>query len=155
MRIWVDGDACPNAIKEILYRAAERVKVPLVLVANALLRPPPSKYISTIRVAAGLNVADNEIARRCVKGDLVITADIPLAADVVAKGAFALNPRGELYTEETIRERLSMRNFMDDLRSSGIDTGGPPALSPKDRQSFANNLDRFLTQWYNICKTAG
>ena len=146
MRIWVDGDACPNAVKEILYRAAERVKVPLVLVANALLRPPPSKYISALRVAAGLNVADDEIARRCAKGDLVITADIPLAADVVAKGAFALNPRGELYTEATIRERLSMRNFMDDLRSSGIDTGGPSALSQKDRQAFANNLDRFLTR---------
>jgi uncharacterized protein YaiI (UPF0178 family) len=153
MRIWVDGDACPNTIKEILYRAAERVKVPLVLVANALLRPPPSKYISTIRVAAGLNVADNEIARRCAKGDLVITADIPLAADVVAKGAFALNPRGELYTEATISERLSMRNFMDDLRGSGIDTGGPSALNQKDRQTFANNLDRFLTQWHKICNT--
>lgn len=153
MQIWVDGDACPNAVKEILYRAAERVKVSLVLVANAQLRPPPSKYISTIRVAAGLNVADNEIARRCAKGDLVITADIPLAADVVARGAFALNPRGELYTEETIRERLSMRNFMDDLRGSGIDTGGPSAFNQKDRQIFANNLDRFLTQWYTICKT--
>jgi len=153
MRIWVDGDACPNTIKEILYRAAERVQVPLVLVANSLLRPPPSKYISTIRVAAGLNVADSEIARRCAKGDLVITADIPLAADVVARGAFALNPRGELYTEATIRERLSMRNFMDDLRSSGIDTGGPPALNQKDRQTFANNLDRFLAQWYKICKS--
>jgi uncharacterized protein YaiI (UPF0178 family) len=94
-----------------------------------------------------LNVADNEIARRCAKGDLVITADIPLAADVVAKGAFALNPRGELYTEATISERLSMRNFMDDLRGSGIDTGGPSALNQKDRQAFANNLDRFLTQW--------
>lgn len=149
MRIWVDGDACPNAIKEILYRAAERVKVPLVLVANALLRPPPSKYISTVRVAAGLNVADSEIARRCAKGDLVITADIPLAADVVAKGAFALNPRGELYTEATVSERLSMRNFMDDLRGNGIDTGGPPAMSPKDRQAFANNLDRFLTKRLN------
>jgi hypothetical protein len=146
MRIWVDGDACPNAVKEILYRAAERVKVPLVLVANALLRPPPSKYISTIRVAAGLNVADSEIAHRCAKGDLVITADIPLAADVVAKGAFALNPRGELYTDETIRERLSMRNFMSDLRSNGIDTGGPSALSRKDRQAFANSLDRFLAR---------
>ncbi|MHB8810285.1 MAG: YaiI/YqxD family protein [Desulfobulbaceae bacterium] len=153
MQIWVDGDACPNAVKENLYRAAERVKVPLILVANAALRPPPSKYISTIRVAAGLNVADSEIARRCAKGDLVITADIPLAADVVAKGAFALNPRGELYTEATIRERLSMRNFMDNLRSNGIDTGGPPALSQKDRQAFANNLDRFLTQWLNICRS--
>lgn len=149
MQIWVDSDACPNVVKEILYRAAERVEVPLVLVANAILRPPPSKYISTIRVAAGFNEADNEIARRCEKGDLVITADIPLAADVVAKGAFALNPRGEIYTEETIAERLSMRNFMDDLRSSGIDTGGPSVLNQKDRQAFANSLDRFLTQWLN------
>jgi hypothetical protein len=147
MRIWVDGDACPKAIKEILYRAAERVKVPLVLVANASLRPPPSQYISTIRVGAGMNVADDEIARRCAKGDLVITADIPLAAEVVARGAFALDPRGELYTEATIGERLSMRNFMNDLRSSGIDTGGPAVLSRKDRQAFANNLDRFLAQW--------
>lgn len=153
MQIWVDGDACPNAIKEILYRAAERVKVPLVLVANALLRPPPSKYISTVRVAAGFNVADSEIARRCAKGDLVITADIPLAADVVARGAFALNPRGELYTKATITERLSMRNFMSDLRSSGIDTGGPSALGQKDRQAFANNLDRFLTQWLTTRKS--
>ena len=155
MQIWVDGDACPNAVKEILYRAAERVKVPLVLVANAILRPPPSHYISTIRVAAGLNVADSEIARRCAQGDLVIPADIPLAADVVAKGAFALNPRGELYTEATIRERLSMRNFMSDLRSNGIDTGGPSAMSAKDRQAFANNLDRFLTQWLNTRKSPG
>jgi hypothetical protein len=146
MHIWVDGDACPNAIKEILYRAADRVKIPLVLVANAALRTPPSKYISTIRVAAGLDSADNEIARRCEKGDLVITADIPLAANVVARGAFALNPRGEIYTEETVRERLSMRNFFDDLRSSGIETGGPSPLSRKDRQSFANNLDSFLAQ---------
>jgi uncharacterized protein len=149
MQIWVDGDACPNSIKEILYRAAERIKVQLILVANSILRPPPSKYIRTIRVAAGPDAADNEIARRCEKGDLVITADIPLAADVVAKGAFALNPRGELYTEETIKERLSMRNFMDDLRGSGIDTGGPAALNRKDRQTFANNLDRFLTRWLN------
>jgi uncharacterized protein YaiI (UPF0178 family) len=147
MQIWVDGDACPNAVKEILYRAAERVKVPLVLVANTILRHPPSVYISTIRVAAGLNEADKEIALRCEKNDLVITADIPLAADVVAKGAFALNPRGELYTKETIAERLSMRNFMDDLRSSGIHTGGPSAMNQKDKQVFANNLDRFLTQW--------
>ncbi len=149
MQIWVDGDACPNAVKEILYRAAERVKVDLVLVANAFLRPPRSKFISTIRVAAGFNEADNEIARCCGKGDLVVTADIPLAAAVVAKGAFALNPRGELYTEEIIAERLSMRNFMDDLRSSGIDTGGPAAMTQQDRQAFANSLDRFLTQRLN------
>lgn len=146
MRIWVDGDACPNVIKDILYRAAERVKVPLVMVANTFLRPPRSVYISAVRVEAGQDAADKEIARRCERGDLVITADIPLAADVVGKGAFALNPRGELYTGETIRERLSMRNFMDELRASGIDAGGPSSLSPKDRQMFANNLDRFLAR---------
>jgi len=149
MQIWVDADACPNAVKDILFRAAVRVKVPMVLVANSILRTPSSKYISAIRVATGQDVADNEIVRRCEEDDLVITADIPLAANVVAKGAFALNPRGELYTGETISERLSMRNFMDDLRNNGIDTGGPAALSQKDLQAFANSLDRFLTQWLN------
>ncbi len=146
MQIWVDADACPNVIKEILFRAAERVKVPMVLVANSTLAIPSSSFIRTIRVAAGQDVADKEIVRRVEKGDLVITADIPLAADVVAKGAFALNPRGELYTEETIRERLSMRNFMDELRINGIDTGGPATLSQRDRQAFANQLDGFLTR---------
>lgn len=149
MQIWVDADACPNAIKDILFRAAERVKIPLVLVANTPLRTPPSSYISSIRVAAGLDVADNEIIRRAEEGDLIITADIPLAANAVAKGCFALNPRGEMYTSETIQERLSMRNFMDDLRSTGVDTGGPAALSKKDRQTFANKLDSFLSQWLN------
>lgn len=149
MQIWVDADACPNAIKDILFRAAERVKIPLVLVANTPLRTPPSRYISSIRVAAGLDVADNEIIRQAEKGDLIITADIPLAANAVAKGCFALNPRGEMYTSETIQERLSMRNFMDDLRNTGVDTGGPAALSKKDRQTFANKLDSFLSQWLN------
>lgn len=149
MQIWVDADACPNAIKDILFRAAERVKIPLVLVANTPLRTPPSSYISSIRVAAGLDVADNEIIRRAEEGDLIITADIPLAANAVAKGCFALNPRGEMYTSETIQERLSMRNFMDDLRSTGVDTGGPAVLSKKDRQTFANKLDSFLSQWRN------
>ncbi|MFO7604763.1 MAG: YaiI/YqxD family protein [Desulfurivibrionaceae bacterium] len=149
MQIWVDADACPNVIKEILFRAAERVKVSMVLVANAILPIPSSSYVRTIRVAAGQDEADREIVRRVEKGDLVITADIPLAADVVAKGAFALNPRGELYTEETIRERLSMRNFMDELRMNGIDTGGPATLSQRDRQAFANQLDGFLTRILN------
>ena len=154
MQIWVDADACPNAIKKILFRAAERVKVPLVLVANTILRTPSSKYIRAIRVATGQDVADNEIVRRCEAGDLVITADIPLAANVVEKGGYALNPRGELYTEETIKEKLSMRNFMDDLRSNGIDTGGPASLSRKDRQAFASKLDFFLAQRLRTRKRA-
>lgn len=146
MKIWVDADACPNVIKDILYRAAERLRLPLVLVANSFLRPPPSPYISTIRVGAGLDVADNRIVREMEAGDLVITADIPLAAEVVAQGGYGLNPRGELYTTENIRERLTMRNFMEDLRGAGLDTGGPASLSPRDRQSFANSLDQFLTR---------
>lgn len=128
MTIWVDADACPNVIKEILYRAAERMQMPLVLVANQSLRVPPSRFIRTLRVAAGFDVADNEIVRQCEAGDLVITADIPLAAEAIEKGAAALNPRGERYTPATIRERLTMRDFMDTLRASGIQTGGPDSL---------------------------
>lgn len=128
MTIWVDADACPNVIKEILYRAAERMQVPLVLVANQSLRVPPSRFIRTLRVAAGFDVADNEIVRQCEPGDLVITADIPLASEVIEKGAAALNPRGERYTTATIRERLTMRDFMDTLRASGIQTGGQIAF---------------------------
>lgn len=143
MTIWVDADACPNVIKDILYRAAERMQMPLVLVANQSLRVPPSRFISTLRVPAGFDVADNEIVRQCSAGDLVITADIPLAAEVIEKGAAALNPRGERYTEATIRERLMMRDFMDTLRASGIQTGGPDSLSPRDRQHFAAGLDRW------------
>ena len=146
MQIWVDADACPKAIKEILFRAAERTAVPLTLVANQPLQTPPSRVIKSIQVAPGFDVADNEIVRRVSDGDLVITADIPLAAKVIEQGGYALNPRGELYTTESIRERLSMRDFMDDLRASGIDTGGPPALNKRDRQSFANSLDTFLTK---------
>ncbi|WP_018138539.1 MULTISPECIES: YaiI/YqxD family protein [unclassified Thioalkalivibrio] len=146
MKIWVDADACPAVIKEILFRAANRTQVPLTLVANQPLRTPPSKWIDAIQVGAGFDVADNEIVRRLESGDLVITADIPLAAEAIAKGAQALNPRGELYTEGTIRERLSMRDFMETLRSSGVDTGGPAAFSQADRQAFANQLDRLLTR---------
>lgn len=127
MTIWVDADACPNVIKEILYRAAERMQLPLILVANQALRVPPSRFIRTLRVAAGFDVADNEIVRQCEAGDLVITADIPLAAEVLEKGAAALNPRGERYSEATIRERLTMRDFMDTLRASGVQTGDQPA----------------------------
>lgn len=143
MTIWVDADACPNVIKDILYRASERMQMPLVLVANQSLRVPPSRFISTLRVPAGFDVADNEIVRQCSAGDLVITADIPLAAEVIEKGAAALNPRGERYTEATIRERLMMRDFMDTLRASGIQTGGPDSLSSRDRQHFAAELDKW------------
>lgn len=146
MQIWVDADACPNAIKDILFRAAERLKVPLTLVANTPLRIPPSKFIKTLEVAAGLDVADNEIVQQIKEGDLVVTADIPLAANVVEKGGHALDPRGELYTEENVRERLSMRNFMDELRNSGVETGGPVSFNHKNRQAFANQLDRFLAR---------
>jgi uncharacterized protein YaiI (UPF0178 family) len=144
MQIWVDADACPNVIKEILFRAAERVQIPLILVANKILQIPPSHYIRTMRVGAGFDVADNKIVREMESGDLVITADIPLAAAVIGRGGHALNPRGEFYSKENIEERLTMRNFMDELRETGVNTGGPATLSQKDRQAFANGLDRFL-----------
>ena len=143
-QIWVDADACPKVIKEILYRAAERVKIPLILVANQPLQVPGSRYIRSMQVAHGFDVADNYIVQKLDANDLVITADIPLAAEVIEKGGKALNPRGELYTEDNIRQRLSMRDFMETLRGSGIDTGGPAALSHADRQAFANQLDRLL-----------
>lgn len=146
MNIWVDADACPLAIKEILYRAAQRSGLPLTLVANHTMRIPRSPLIRFLLVAPGFDVADHEILNRLETGDLVVTADIPLAAEVVARDALALNPRGELYTEENIRERLNMRDFMDVLRTSGIETGGPAALSHKDRNAFANQLDRILNQ---------
>jgi len=146
MQIWVDADACPNVIKEILFRAAQRLKLNLTLVANQPMRTPPGRNIRSIQVAAGFDVADNEIVKRLEQGDLVITADIPLAADVIDKGGHALNPRGEMYTTDNIRARLSMRDFMETMRASGVDTGGPPALNQGDRQAFANQLDRFLAQ---------
>jgi len=146
MQIWVDADACPNVIKEILFRAAERMQIPLILVANKTLRIPPSSYISSILVGAGLDVADNAIVRKMEPGDLVTTADIPLASEVIGKDGHALNPRGEFYSKENIEERLTMRNFMDELRGSGVNTGGPATLSQKDRQDFANQLDRFLAR---------
>lgn len=145
MPVWVDADACPNVIKEVLFRAAERTRTPVTLVANQNIRVPPSRFIRAMRVPAGFDVADNEIVRLCERGDLVITADIPLAAEVLAKGAAALNPRGELYSEATIKERLTMRDFMDTLRSSGIQTGGPDSLSQRDRQRFAAELDKWLS----------
>ena len=145
-QIWVDADACPRVIKEILFRAADRVGIALILVANQPLQVPGSRYIRTIQVAAGFDVADNHIVQQAEAGDLVITADIPLAAEVIAKGCLALNPRGDLYTEDNIRQRLTMRDFMDTLRSSGVDTGGPASFSQADRQAFANQLDRFLAR---------
>lgn len=145
MHIWVDADACPKVIKEILFRAAERVQVPLTLVANKPLQTPPSRFISSIRVSGGFDVADNHIVQHLQPDDLVITADIPLAAEAIEKGAHALSPRGTLYTRDNIKERLTMRDLMDELRGSGIHTGGPKSLSQSDRQAFANHLDRFLT----------
>ncbi len=146
MPIWVDADACPTTVKGILFRAAERVGIQVILVANQPVSVPPSRHIRTIQVSAGFDVADNEIVKRLAAGDLVITADIPLAAEVIARGGQALNPRGELYTRENIRERLNLRDFMDTLRSSGIATGGPAALSTRDRQAFANALDGWLAR---------
>lgn len=146
LHIWVDADACPKVIKEILFRAADRVRVPLTLVANQPVQVPGSRYIRSIQVGAGFDVADNHIVRQAKAGDLVITADIPLAAEAIDKGCLALNPRGELYTEENIRQRLNMRDFLDTLRGSGIDTGGPASFSQADRQAFANQLDRLLAK---------
>ncbi len=146
MQIWVDADACPTVIKEILFKAAERTGFFLTLVANRPLRIPASPLIQSVRVGAGMNVADDEIVKRLEAGDLVITADIPLAAEVIAKGGQALNPRGELYTEDDIASRLSMRDFMETLRGSGVDTGGPAPLKANDRTAFANNLDKILAR---------
>jgi uncharacterized protein YaiI (UPF0178 family) len=146
LKIWVDADACPVVIKEILFKAAERTEVQVTLVANQPVRVPPSRFIRFIQVASGFDVADNEIVERVKAGDLVITGDIPLAADVIEKGGHALNPRGEMYTAENIKARLNIRDFMDTLRGSGIDTGGPPVLSLGDRKVFADNLDRLLAK---------
>ncbi len=147
MKIWVDADACPVVIKDILFRASERTGVALTLVANQALYTPPSKHITTLQVPQGFDVADNEIVKRLESGDLVVTSDIPLAAEVIEKGGLALSPRGELFSPEDIRGRLTMRDFMDTMRSSGVDTsGGPPPLSQSDRQSFANHLDTILTR---------
>ena len=146
MRIWVDADACPNPIKEILFRAADRMRIALTLVANKPLRTPPSAYINTIQVAAGFDMADDKIAGELRAGDLVITADIPLAAAVIGKAGHVLDPRGERYTSDNIEARLTMRKFMDELRASGVDTGGPPPFNHGDRQAFARELDRILAQ---------
>jgi uncharacterized protein YaiI (UPF0178 family) len=145
MKIWVDADACPVVIKDILFRAAERVKIEVTLVANQSVQIPKSRYISFVHVAQGFDVADNEIVKRLSAGDLVITSDIPLAADVIEKQGVVLSPRGEQYTAENIKSRLSMRDFMESLRSSGVNTGGPAAMNQSDRKSFADCLDKLLT----------
>ena len=146
MQIWVDADACPGEIKTLLYRAAERRKIKVTLVANQPMRTPASEFIDFIRVPGGMNVADRRIVELVTAGDLVITGDIPLAADVVAKGGQALDPRGELYTDNNVGARLAVRNLVDGLRGSGLVTGGPSNFSPRDRQAFANQLDRWLTK---------
>ena len=146
MNIWVDADACPVVIKEILYKAARRTKVKLTLVANQAMQTPPDKNIISIQVSQGFDVADDEIVKLVEAGDLVITSDIPLAAEVIEKGGQALSPRGELFTENNIKPRLNMRDFLDTMRSSGEHTGGPPPLNKQDRQAFANHLDKLLTQ---------
>ena len=150
MKIWVDADACPVVIKEILFRAAIRTQIITTLVANQFLRTPPSAFIKTMQVASGFDVADNRIVVEMDSGDLVITADIPLAAQVVEKGGYALNPRGELYTIANIKERLAMRNLMEELRSNGVDISGPAVFSQGDRQAFASMLDRLITKHHRI-----
>lgn len=149
MQIWVDADACPKVIKNILFRAAERVQVCLTLVANQPLRIPQSDHIKSIQVPGGFDIADEHIIQKVQKGDLVITADIPLANEIVEKGGYALNPRGEFYTKDNIRERLAIRDLMDELRNSGVDTGGPASINQNDRQTFANQLDQFLMKHSN------
>ncbi|WP_394201117.1 YaiI/YqxD family protein [Shewanella waksmanii] len=148
MNIWVDADACPTVIKEILFRAADRAKVPTTLIANHSMRVPPSPYIKMVTVSSGFDVADDEIVKRLSCGDLVITADIPLASEVIDKGGFALNPRGELYTEHNIKSILNMRDFMDTMRASGVQTGGPAAIGASEKQAFGNQLDRFITKYH-------
>ncbi len=144
--IWVDADACPNVIKSILFRAAERTGIELVLIANQPLQTPPFPNIKSVQVSAGFDIADNEIVRRVVPGDLVITADIPLADEILTKGGLALNPRGEMYSANTIKAKLNMRDFMDTMRSSGVHTGGPPQLNETDKRNFANALDSYLAK---------
>lgn len=155
MQIWVDADACPAAVKEILFRAAERKQLTTTLVANQLIRVPGSRFIRSVQVPAGFDVADAEIVRLLSPGDLVVTADIPLASLVLEKGGFALNPRGEFYTPDNIRQHLSMRAFMEELRSGGVETGGPPPFGQADRQNFANQLDRHLARYAKPASPAG
>jgi len=154
MQIWVDADACPAVIKDILYRVADRLELTLTLVANQTLRVPPSRFIRSVQVPSGADVADREIMRLLTAGDLVVTGDIPLAADVLKKGGYALNPRGDFYTEDNIAQQLTMRAFMEELRGGGVDTGGPAPFSQRDGQNFANQLDRHLHK-HGKAKTGG
>ena len=147
MDIWVDADACPVVTREILFRAANRTKTQVTLVANQYLKVPPSPFIKAIQVEKGFDVADDEIVKRVKAGDLVITSDIPLAAEVIDKEALALNPRGTIYSKENIKSLLNLRDFMDTMRSSGVDTGGAPAMNQADRQEFANKLDQLLAKY--------
>ncbi|HKI74044.1 MAG TPA: YaiI/YqxD family protein [Pseudomonadales bacterium] len=147
MQVWVDADACPVVIKEIVFRAAERRQIQTTLVANQYIRVPPSRFIKSLQVASGFDVADNEIVRRVVAGDLVITSDIPLASEIIDKGGHALSPRGERFTTENVKARLNIRDFMDTMRASGVQTGGPPPLSQTDRKAFADQFDRILTRY--------
>ncbi len=146
MKLWVDADACPKAVKEILFRAAERNKVEVILVANSGMFVPPSSWVRLIRVAQGFDVADNYIVQKVEDGDMVITADIPMAAEVIANGGICLSPRGEIINTSNIKGRLTMRNFLEELRSGNVPTGGPPPFSMRDRQNFANALDRYLRE---------
>ncbi|KGY14234.1 hypothetical protein NM22_01900 [Vibrio tubiashii] len=152
MKIWVDADACPVVVRDILFRASERTGVEVTLVANQFIRTPASQKVTMLQVQAGFDVADNEIVKRCQSGDLVITSDIPLADEIITKGAHALSSRGEMFTKENIKSRLNIRDFMETMRSSGIQTGGPAPLSQADRQQFANHLDKWLVQWQRALK---
>ncbi|MGJ8686434.1 MAG: YaiI/YqxD family protein [Spongiibacteraceae bacterium] len=146
MSLWVDADACPVAVKEILFKAAQRSETQLTLIANQFIKVPASPHISSVQVSSGFDVADNEIVKRTEAGDLVITSDIPLAAEVIEKGALALTPRGELFDSDNIRSKLNMRDFMDTMRASGVHSTGAAAYSPQDKQAFSNQLDRYLAR---------
>lgn len=149
MKIWVDADACPVAVKEILFRASERTGIAITLVANQPMRVPALKQVTALQVSHGFDEADNEIVRRITAGDLVITSDIPLAAEIIEKDAHALSPRGEMFTKDNIAARLNVRDFMETMRASGVDTGGPNAYNQADKQAFANELDRFITKFHS------
>lgn len=152
MKIWVDADACPVVIKEVLFRAAQRTGVEITFVANQYIRTPAAANITSLQVEAGFDVADNEIVKRTEAGDLIITSDIPLADEVITKGGYALSSRGELFTKDNIKSRLNIRDFMETMRSSGIQSGGPAPMSQADRQQFANQLDKWLVQWQRAQK---
>lgn len=146
MHIWVDADACPNPVKEVLFKAAKRTETNLTLVANQYISHPRSPFINAVQVSSGFDEADNMIVEQASDGDIAVTADIPLAADLIAKGVQAINPRGELYTTESVRQRLNIRDFMEEMRASGVQTGGHKAFGPQEKQAFANQLDKLLAK---------